>query len=62
MGWQGWVGEGGTGLKREAVQLCAGTLLLTAVWRVGVLVVRPDLLGEEEAFEGGEAVEGKKRE
>jgi len=51
MWWQGMKFKAATGFKKEALQLCAGVLLLTAVWRVFVLFVRPDLLGEDEAYE-----------
>lgn len=54
MGVQGLFGGQITGLKKETLQLCAGTLILTAVWRVLVLWIKPEWLGEEEAYEGVE--------
>ena len=46
--WQAFLGtDGGAGFTRRALLGCVGGLMPFMLWRVWVLFVRPELLGEE---------------
>lgn len=62
MGIQGYIGEVETGLSNRALGVCAAVLLATSVWRVYVLGVRPELLGEEAAHSQPDRPVGRKKE